>query len=66
MIVSFSVPPSRELACIQSPGKLKRDFYSVRITAKTLNGIQEQQVAACLAFWDPSMSALERRPAARS
>ena len=50
MIVSFSVPRSRKLACIQFPSKPKGDYYSVRITAKTLNGVQEQQVAACPAF----------------
>ena len=50
MIVSFSVPPSRKLACIKTPGRPKRNAYSVRITTKTLNGVQEQQVAACLAF----------------
>ena len=52
MIVFFSVPPSRKLACIQTPGRPKRDVYSVRITTKILNGVWEQQVAACLAFRD--------------
>lgn len=31
-------------------GKPKRNGYSIRITAETLNGVREQQVAACLVF----------------